>query len=347
MQAAVYRGKGRVCLETIPVPTIGKGEVLVQVDTCGVCVTDLKKVEYGLVPPPRIFGHEIAGTIEVVGSEVEGWKVGDRVAVFHHIPCKKCFYCYRREYAHCSVYKQTGTTAGFEPAGGGFARWIRVMPWIVRHGMVRVPKNVSLEEASFIEPVNTCLKGVDRLGLRRGDWILIFGQGPIGLILTQLVVLRGGRVIGLDLIARRRKLARQFGAALVADPRTQTFTRQTKFVTQGRGADAAILTVPSEVAFRQALDHIRPGGKVLLFAHTRKGDFLSVDAGAVCVEEKTILGSYSASLDVQAETARLVFSRKVKVASLISHRYPLSKMREAFDLASHPTDRSLKILIKP
>lgn len=347
MQAAVYRGKRRVRVETVPVPSIGRGEVLVRVDSCGVCATDLKKVEYGLVPPPRIFGHETAGVIDAIGSGVKGWKVGDRVAVFHHIPCRKCFYCERQDYAQCIVYKRTGTTAGFEPAGGGFAQWIRVMPWIVKSGMVRVPRGVTLEEASFIEPVNTCLKGVDRLGLRRGDWVMVFGQGPIGLIFTQLVRARRGRVFALDLISRRRKLAQSLGADVVADPREKSAMKKLLRLTEGRGADAAILAVPSEAAFQQALRSVRPGGKVLLFAHTRKGEMLPVDAGMVCVDEKTVLGSYSASVDMQAEAARLVFSRKVKVAPLISHRYPLAKIKEAFDLASNPTETSLKVIVKP
>lgn len=347
MLAAVYRGRRRVRLEMVPVPQIGAGEVLVRVDTCGVCATDLKKVEHGTLPPPRIFGHETAGVIETVGAGVRGWRVGDRVAVFHHIPCRKCFYCGRGDHAQCEVYRRTGVTAGFEPAGGGFAQKIRVLPWIVRHGMVRVPHGVSLEEASFIEPVNTCFKAVERLRLRRGDRILIFGQGPIGLILTQLVGIRGGRVIGLDLFPERRRLARRLGADQVADPRTRAFCRNLKLATAGRGADAAILAVPSVAAFEQAMSAIRPGGKILLFAHTRKGEMLTMDAGAVCVEEKMILGSYSASVDLQAETARLVFSRRVRVAPLISHRFPLSRIDEAFDLASHPTGNSLKVVVKP
>ena len=347
MRAAVYRGKQRVCVETVPVPSIGRGEVLVKVDSCGVCATDLKKVEYELVTPPRIFGHETAGVIMSLGRGVKGWKVGDRVAVFHHIPCRRCFYCERRDYAQCVTYKRTGVTAGFEPAGGGFAQWIRVMPWIVRKGMVRVPRGVTLEEASFIEPVNTCLKGVDRLALRRGDWVMVFGQGPIGLIFTQLVRARRGRVVALDLIGRRRKLSRSLGADVVADPREASVGKKILRLTEGRGADAAILAVPSEAAFQQALGSVRPGGKVLLFAHTRKGEMLPVDAGAVCVDEKTVLGSYSASVDAQAEAARLVFSRKVKVARLISHRYPLGKITEAFKLASNPTETSLKVIVKP
>ncbi|HEV3026102.1 MAG TPA: alcohol dehydrogenase catalytic domain-containing protein [Planctomycetota bacterium] len=347
MKAAVYRGRGKVAVETVPVPPIGPGEVLVRIAACGVCHTDLKKVEYGLQVPPRIYGHEMAGRIASVGSGVRGWRIGDRVAVFHHIPCGDCFYCDRKDYAQCPVYKRTGSTAGFEPAGGGFAEFIRVLPWIVRAGMVRIPRSVPLEHASFLEPVNTCLKGVDRLNLRRGDRVLVFGQGPIGLLFTQLLRARGARPVGLDLIASRRRLSTRLGALWSADPRSPAFERRLRRESEGRGADAAVLAVPSEAALSQALALLRPGGTVLLFAHTRKGEEVRVDAGAVCVDEKTVLGSYSSSVDLSGEVARLVFSGKVDVGPLISHRLPLDRVQEAFELAAHPTPRSLKILVTP
>jgi len=347
MWAAVYRGERQVRAEQVPVPQPGRGEALVRVDTCGVCATDLKKVEYGLVPPPRIFGHEMAGVIERVGPEVKSWKPGQRVAVLHHIPCGDCAFCRRREYSRCETYKRTGTTAGFEPSGGGFSQFIRVMPWVVERGMFRVPARIALEEACFLEPVNTCLKAVDRLALRKDDVVLVFGQGPIGLIFNQLLRVRGARVLGLDLLVRRRALGRQLGAHLVADPRERAFDEELWKLTRGGGADAAVIAVPSETAFQQAMKAVRPDGKVLLFAHTRRGDMVSVDAGAVCVDEKTILGSYSAAFESLPETARLIFARKVKVAPLISHRYPLARIQEGFELAMHPIDQSLKIVIKP
>jgi L-iditol 2-dehydrogenase len=347
MKAAVYRGRGKVVVESVPVPAIGAGEVLVRIAACGVCHTDLKKVEYGLQEPPRIYGHEMAGTIVAMGRGVRKWRIGERVVVFHHIPCGRCYYCDRSDYAQCKVYKKTGSTAGFEPAGGGFAQYIRVFPWIVQRGMVRVPRSVPLEQASFLEPVNTVLKAVDRLGLRKGDLVPVFGQGPIGLLFTQLLKARGARPVGLDLIPRRRKLSTRLGAAWSADPRSPAFERRLRRESDGRGADAAVLAVPSQAALQQALALLRPGGTVLLFAHTRKGEEVRLDAGSVCVDEKTVLGSYSSSVDVTDEVARLVFSGKVDVGPLISHRFPLDRVREAFDLASRPTSSSLKILVTP
>ena len=168
MQALVYHGVNDVRLETVPVPKIGKGELLVRVHTCGICGTDLKKIATGSHSAPRIFGHEIAGQIAAVGKGVNKWKPGDRVMVFHHIPCRECYYCRHKTFAQCETYKKVGCTAGFEPAGGGFAEYIRVMDWIAEQGTIRIPDDVSYEQACFVEPVNTCLKGTENSQFAQG-----------------------------------------------------------------------------------------------------------------------------------------------------------------------------------
>jgi L-iditol 2-dehydrogenase len=161
MRAAVYRGQRDVRLETVPVPEIGAGEILVRVHTCGICGTDLKKIATGSHSAPRIFGHETSGQIVATGEGVDHFTIGDRVMVFHHIPCRECYYCRHKVFAQCPVYKKVGATAGFEPSGGGFAEYVRVMDWIVRNGVVKLPDDVSYEQASFVEPVNTCMKAVE------------------------------------------------------------------------------------------------------------------------------------------------------------------------------------------
>ena len=188
MRAAVYRGVNDVRVEEVPVPAIGAGELLVRVHTCGICGTDLKKIATGSHSAPRIFGHETTGVIVATGAGVRDYRVGDRVMVFHHIPCRDCYYCKHKVFAQCPTYKKVGATAGYEPSGGGFSEYVRVMEWIVsRGGVVRIPDGVSFEQASFIEPVNTCMKGVetlrlgtgrDRAGHRAGpDWHNSFGIG--------------------------------------------------------------------------------------------------------------------------------------------------------------------------
>ena len=186
MKAAVYRGINDVRIETVAVPEVGSDEVLIRVHTCGICGTDLKKISTGSHSAPRIFGHETSGTIARVGRDVRAFRIGDRVMAFHHIPCGSCYYCRHKVFAQCPVYKKVGCTAGFEPSGGGFADYVRVMGWIVRQGVVSIPDHVSFEQAAFIEPVNTCLKAIETLQIRHGETVLVIGQGPIGIILGVL-----------------------------------------------------------------------------------------------------------------------------------------------------------------
>ena len=176
MLAAVYYGQNDMRLETVPVPRIGPGELLVRIHTCGICGTDLKKISTGSHSAPRIFGHEMAGVVVARGAGVTRFAEGDRVMAFHHIPCGNCYYCERKVFSQCPVYKRVGTTAGFgEPSGGGFSEYIRVMDWIVERGVIAIPDAVSFEQASHIEPVNTVWKGIETLARgsgrnRPGDW---------------------------------------------------------------------------------------------------------------------------------------------------------------------------------
>ncbi len=223
MHAAVYKGASVVAVESLPVPEIGPGEVLIRVETCGICPTDLKKIAYNLLPGPRIYGHETAGVIAAVGAGVKRYQPGDRVIVFHHIPCGKCFYCGKKLYAQCPVYKKVGVTAGYEPAGGGFSQYVRVMDWIVERGIEKIPDGVSFDAASFVEPVNTCLKGMKQLDPQPGDVVAILGQGPVGLIFTMMAARAGVHIVATDTFETRRKLARKFGAHEAFDPRDAAF----------------------------------------------------------------------------------------------------------------------------
>jgi len=346
MQAAVYRGLNDVRIETIPVPEIGAGEVLIRVHTCGICGTDLKKIHTGSHSAPRIFGHETAGTVAATGSAVKGFKVGDRVMVFHHIPCGRCFYCQRKVFAQCPVYKKVGCTAGFEPSGGGFAEYVRVMDWIVTRGLLKIPDGVSFEQAVFVEPVNTCLKAVEALRLGPGETVLVIGQGPIGLMLASLARRAGARVIVSDLYQQRLTISKAHQLSETIDASKGDMVAEVGGLTEGRGADAVMLAVGGNSLIRTAMDAVRYGGRVMLFAQTARGE-ATIDPAAVCVDEKTLLGSYSASVELQNESARLVFNREIDLESLISHRFPLSEAVEALHLASNPKPDSMKIVIQP
>jgi L-iditol 2-dehydrogenase len=346
MLAAVYWGKNDVRMETVPVPAIGRGELLIRVHTCGICGTDLKKISTGSHSAPRIFGHETSGLVVAAGKEVTRFQPGDRVMMFHHIPCRNCFYCRHHTFAHCETYKKVGCTAGFEPSGGGFAEYVRVMDWIVQHGTVRIPDGVSYEQACFVEPVNTCMKGVVSLRLEPDESVLVIGQGPIGLILSVLAKRTGARVITSDLYSQRLTISESFGLGLTIDASRADVIERVRELTDGRGADAVILAVGGNGLIRPAMDATRPGGRVLLFAQTVHGEAV-VDPAAICVDEKTLLGSYSASVELQDESVRFVMSREMELERLISHRFPLSRGLEALELAAHPQPDSMKVVIQP
>jgi L-iditol 2-dehydrogenase len=345
MRAVVYHGANDLRLETVPVPRIRSDELLVKVAACGVCPTDIKKIQYGTVPPPRIFGHETAGTIVKLGARVRGFRAGERVALHHHVPCLECHACRHGNYAQCPAYKSTGITAGFEPAGGGFAEYVRVMS-IVLPGVVKIPTRNSFLEGAMLEPVNTVLKAVNRLNVLPGDHVLVLGQGPIGLMFTRLLALRRARVLASDLMEARLRLARAFGARRTFLGDISAFADQLAELTKGRGLDAVVIAVPVDAAVAAAQKLVGGGGRIMLFAHTRRGSESPVDLASICVDEKDLIGSYSADVTLQKEVARLVFSREFDVRALISHEFPLERAAEAVQRAAHPKPDSLKIVIR-
>jgi len=348
MRAAVYRGVNDVCVETVPVPEIGPGEVLVKIHTCGICGTDLKKIHTGSHSAPRVFGHEMSGTVAAVGADVADFSVGDRVMAYHHIPCGECFYCRKQTFAQCETYKKVGCTAGFEPAGGGFAEYIRVMDWIVRKGLIKIPDDIPFEQACFIEPVNTCFKAIDMLNLQSDETVLVIGQGSIGILLAALARRTGATVLTSDLYPERHAVAAKFGLNHPLDARGDVVDAA-KSATDGRGADVALVAVGGNALIKVAMDAIRPGGRVMLFAATQHGE-APFDPAAVCMDEKTLMGSYSASVAIQDEVTQLVFEgyrQGFDLTQLISHRFSIEDAVAAIDLASNPQPDSLKVVIQP
>jgi L-iditol 2-dehydrogenase len=350
MRAVVYRGVNDMRVETVPVPRIGAGELLIKIATCGICGTDLKKIHMGSHSAPRIFGHEMAGIIVEVGAGVTGFAAGDRVMTFHHVPCGECYYCRKQTPAQCPLYKKTGVTAGFEPSGGGFAEYIRVMDFVVANrGVVRIPDDVPFEQAAFVEPLNTVLKGSKLLNLAPDDTVLVIGQGPIGLMHAALARRAGARVLTSDLFPERHAIAARFGLTNSIHAATENVVDRVLAETDGRGADAVVLAVGGNALIRTAMDAARPGGKVMLFAQTQHGE-ATIDPAAVCVDEKTLLGSYSSSFPILDEVTGLVFSgykNGFNLTQLISHRFPLEQAVEAIEIASHPQPGSMKIMIEP
>ena len=345
MRAGVYRGKGVVRVEEVPVPEVGPREVLIKVAACGICGTDIKKIFQRYVEPPQILGHELAGTVVAIGPGVTKFKPGDRVMSFHHTPCGTCFYCENRLFSQCKQYKTTGLTAGFSPNGGGFAEYVKAMPWVAERGIVALPDNVSFEEATFIEPINTIVKAVQKARVKAGETVLVLGCGPIGLQLLMVANLQGARIFTSDPMAVRRAKSLTLGAVESFDPTSGKLVEEVKARTDGRGADAVLVAVAHPSVVADALAAARPGGRILLFAANDPVTRIEFPAAAVGIDEKEILGSYSAGLDIQEAAAELVLQKKLPVMEIVTHRFPLDRIQEALNLAAHPSADSLKILI--
>ena len=345
MQAGVYREQGVVRVEEVPVPEVHEGEVLIKVAACGICGTDIKKIFQRYVEPPQILGHELAGTVVAVGAGVRKFKLGDRVMSFHHIPCGRCFFCEKRLFSQCQQYKSTGLTGGFTPNGGGFAQYVKAMPWVAAGGIVPLPDEVSFEEATFIEPINTIVKAVQKARVAAGETVLIAGCGPIGLQLLMVAKEVGARIFTSDPMRPRRAKSLALGAVECFDPTNGKLVEQIRGRTEGRGADAVLVAVAHPSVVVDALAAARPGGRVLLFAANDPVTRIEFPASAVGIDEKEILGSYSAAVDIQDMAAELVLGKKLPVMEIVTHRFPLARIQEALDLAAQPTDESLKILV--
>lgn len=345
MRAGVYRDKGAVRVEEVPVPSVGDGEVLIKVAACGICGTDIKKIFQRYVEPPQILGHELAGTVVAMGRGVTHWKLGNRVMSFHHIPCGDCFYCKNRLFSQCKQYKTTGLTGGFAPNGGGFGEYVKAMPWVAERGIVALPDNVSFEEATFIEPINTIVKAVQKARVIAGETVLIIGCGPIGLQLLMVSNITGARIYTSDPMATRRAKSLHLGAVESFDPISGKLVDEMRTRTGGRGADAVLVAVAHPGVVVEALAAARPGGRVLLFAANDPVTKIEFPAAAVGIDEKEILGSYSAAVDIQESAAALVLEKKLPVMEIVTHRFPLARIQEGLDLANRPTEESLKVLI--
>jgi L-iditol 2-dehydrogenase len=240
-------------------------------------------------------------------------------------------------------------TAGFEPSGGGFAEYVRVMDWIVRDGgVVRIPDDIPFEQAAFVEPLNTVLKGIKLLDLQPDETVLVIGQGPIGVMHAALAARTGATVLTSDLYPERHAIAAGYGLRHPIHAGIEDVAARVRAATDGRGADAVIVAVGVNALIRTAMDAVRPGGKVLLFAATQHCE-ATFDPGAVCMDEKTLLGSYSSSFEILDEVTQLVFEgyrNDFDLTRLISHTFSLEDAVEAIHLASNPSASSMKIMIQ-
>jgi L-iditol 2-dehydrogenase len=339
MRAAVYYQNDDVRVEEVPKPSIGKGEVLLKVSMCGICGSDVMEW-YRIKKAPRVLGHEAVGVISEVGEAVEGYGVGDRVFVSHHVPCNTCSYCLRGDHTACETLHSTN----IDP--GGFAEYARVPEINVETGLFPLPPDVSDEEGVSIEPLGCVIRGQRRMGIGPGDTVLVLGSGVSGILHIQLAKAKGAsRVISTDINEHRIKFAQRFGADEVFDGRDEVNTLA-RAANGGKGFDHVIVSTAALPAIKQSLQCVEDGGTVLLFAPTQPGVELPLDLNDLWSRQLTVTTTYAASPDDLTAALEMIRSKRVNVGEMVTHRLGLDETGNGFRLVAEAGD-SLKVVVEP
>ena len=334
MKAILYKHSEGAALRDVPVPKIGPGELLLAVDACGLCGTDIMKL--ATRAKQAILGHELAGRIAKLGEGVRGFKEGDRIVVAHHVPCLDCHYCRRQSYSMCRQFKSTN----IDP--GGFAEFVRVPELHVRHTTLRFPDALAPFSASQTEPLACCLRNAKRLGLRAGDTALVVGLGSIGMLMAQLLSHLDVEVVGLDLDCSRAAALSPWGRGFTDEEALLPALREQ---TSNRGADAVVFTAGTPALFTHSLAWVRDGGVLNVFSSFHPDPDASLDLNAIYHRELTVVSSYSPSLEDLREALALISSGAVRVHELSPKAYPLEGFDDA--LQGLREKKILKAIFKP
>src|SRR5438046_6795440 len=336
MIAAVYRGAGKVIAEEWPRPAIGDSEVLLRLLGCGLCGSDIAKIVDPSTPVPLVLGHEVVGEIVALGPDVTDCAIGDRVVAAHHVPCGDCHYCRRGSESMCRAFK----ASNLDP--GGFAEYVRVPAPNVRHALFRVPRHVTDEAASFVEPLACCLRSVRRARVAPGDTVVVVGLGSIGCLFVQLLRRAGAVVVGCDPLADRAELATKLGAAVAGPP--DAARRAQRELSGGRGADLVVVTGGGGEVLPWAAGTLRDGGSIHYFAGGG-GDALPLRLEALYHRELTITATYSSSPADLTEAFRLIVAGAIDVGRLFTPRVPPAPLASGVDLMRRR--EALKVYVTP
>ncbi len=331
---------GEVALADLPEPTAGPGEVTVTLAACGVCGTDLEKLR-GNYRTAGILGHEPVGRVAAVGEGVEGIALGDRVFVHHHVPCYACEVCARGDYTFCPTFSKTN----LDP--GGFAETFRVpRENVERKAILRLDPSVDWDSGSLLEPAGCALTAIRKVGLPEGASVFVLGLGPVGLLYARLArSLGAGWVGGTEVSPLRRAAAERGGIDAAVDPREPEAARKAvDRGTGGRGVDLAVVATGHPAVARAATELVRRGGTVNLFGLPQSGGRLDADLQDLYLRGVRLVPSYATTEPEIADVHRLVVSGSLRIADLVSHRYPIAEIAEAFRRAARP-DESVKVVV--
>ena len=340
MRVAMYYSNSDIRLEDFPKPTIADDEALLQVEASGICGSDVMEW-YRRDKVPLVLGHEVAGVIKEVGSQVKDFKVGDRVAATHHVPCGKCEFCQNGHETVCDLLRKTH----FYP--GGFCEFLRLPSVNLRLGTFRISKNVSFEEATFVEPLGCALRGQRLARMKKGKKVLVVGSGMAGLLHIKVARYLGAKtIVATDIDSFRLKKAKEFGADAVINAK-EDVPQKVLQANDGRLADLVIVCAGAQAAFEQGLKSVERGGTVLIFTAAVKEACLPVSTNEIFWRnEVTLLSSYAAAPQDLKEALKLISQKKIIVEDMITHRLPLEEIQKGFDLVVRPRD-SIKVIIQP
>jgi L-iditol 2-dehydrogenase len=335
----MYYSNSDVRLQEMPRPEIGPSEILVKVIVSGICGSDVMEW-YRIKRAPLVLGHEIAGDIVDVGNKVKNYKVGQRVFVSHHVPCMKCRYCLSDHTSTCDTLR----TTSFDP--GGFAEFVRVPEINQEHGVYVLPKELTYDDGSFMEPLACCVRGFRQGRYVPGMTVLVLGSGIAGLLNIKLArAYDAGRVLATDISAFRRDAAKRFGADSVFDARDDV-PKLVREANGGRPADYVIVCAGSVSAIDQAFKSVDRGGTVLIFAPPMPGTLVPVPFGDLWKDEITITSTYAGGPKDFEEAMELLRTKKVVVSDMITHRLVLADAQKGFELVAKAGD-SIKVIIEP
>ena len=334
MKAVFVGEENSVSVKDVPLPEVGDGDVLVKMRACGLCGSDLEKVygHYGVVS--KRLGHEPAGEIVTVGKNVKDLKVGDRVFVHHHVPCYSCHYCEHEDYTMCSQYQKSN----LEPCG--LAEVFLVPQWNVsRGGIIKLPDNISFEEAAMIEPLACCIRAINKSGMKNGDDLAVVGVGPAGIMHIILAKTFGaGKIFAIDINDFRLEFAKKLGVHLAINATKQDATKIIQDSTENRGADIVIVATGSTKALLQSLELVRNGGKVVLFGVPSKGSNVTLDVNRIFSNEIKLIPSLAASEKETNQAFELIVSKRLEIKPIITHRFSLERAEDAIKCAYEAKD---------
>jgi L-iditol 2-dehydrogenase len=340
MKTAFVKKPSVISIDEIENPTLNSGDILVQMGACGICGSDLEKVfgEYG--QPSMRLGHEPAGVIIDVSSDVTKFKIGDRVFTHHHVPCYSCHFCKHGNETMCKKYYETNLF----PCG--LSEKYVVPKWNVDHGgVLNIPDSMSFEEAAMIEPLACCVRAWTKYSYCEGDSVAIFGVGPTGMMHVMLAQSKKfSKIFCFDLNDFRLGFAKKFN---IADSiNSLDVTRKQKILdkTEGKGVDVAIVATSSLKALEDAIDMVRKGGTVMMFGVPSKDAKIVLDMNKIYFKEITLVTSYAASDNDTKEALRLIESSQIDVKQLVTHTYPIQDSQKAFDHA-RSGENAMKIII--